>query len=109
LDVPKASQHNYFFRLFSERDHKLIGSVRFYPDWWCWVLIEFTMVAHEKLTAVAEEKMNTAQAALLAYVTSKEHDPALQKSLIDEVNRAIDDYEKLLDDRDKGIQDNPSY
>ena len=46
--------------------------------------------------AVAEEKMNAAQAALLAYVESKKRDPVLQKRLIDDVNRAITDYEKFV-------------
>jgi hypothetical protein len=54
------------------------------------------MTTNDDSKADAEKKMNAAQAALLAYVESKEHDPALQERLIEEVNGAIADYVKLV-------------
>jgi hypothetical protein len=54
------------------------------------------MATNGNSRADAEEKMNAAQAALLAYVESEEHYPVLQKRLIDDVNRAIADYETFV-------------
>jgi hypothetical protein len=53
------------------------------------------MTANDDPKADAEEKMNAAQAALLTYVESQEHDPALQQRLIEDVNRTIADYVRL--------------
>ena len=47
----------------------------------------------------AEERVNTAEAALRAFVESKQRDAALLETLIDEVNQAIADYLKLADQR----------
>ena len=59
-------------------------------------LVGSIMATHDDSKAVAEEKMNAVQAALSRYVESKEQDPILQKCLIDDVNRAIADYEAAV-------------
>lgn len=54
------------------------------------------MATHDDPESAAEERMNAAQAALSAYVESQKNDPVLHKRLIDDVDRAIADYEKLV-------------
>ena len=55
------------------------------------------MALNEELKAQAEERVNDAEAALHAYVESKQRNPALLKTLIENVNRAITDYLKFVD------------
>ncbi len=50
------------------------------------------MATIEDPRVAVEEKMNAAEAALVAYVESKRSDPALRERLIEDVNRAITDY-----------------
>lgn len=55
------------------------------------------MATNADLRLEAEEKLHSAEAALLAYVESNRHDPRLLELLIRDVDRAIADYAKLVD------------
>jgi hypothetical protein len=51
----------------------------------------------QNLKVEAQEKLDSAEAALLAYVQSNRRDPALLELLIRDVDGAIADYAKLVD------------
>ena len=54
------------------------------------------MAKEDDLKLEAEEKLNAAEAALLAYIKSKGHDPPLLEFLLRNVDKAIADYEKFV-------------
>ena len=57
------------------------------------------MEPNDERKADAEERVNASEAALRAFIESKQYDPALRKTLIEEVNQAIADYLGLVHER----------
>jgi protein tyrosine phosphatase (PTP) superfamily phosphohydrolase (DUF442 family) len=45
---------------------------------------------------IAEQKMNAAQQALLAYIDSQEHNTTLHQRLTEDLRRAIEEFMKLV-------------
>lgn len=54
------------------------------------------MATKDDPTSKAEEKLNAAEAALLADIESKGHDSSLLEFLVRNVDRAIADYQRLV-------------